>query len=220
MQRSSDLVPAPVVVGTIGVPELLTSGLTALLASHRDRVTIVTPDLLGRSPDDVPAIDVALCDTRDPTALSCVAELRRSRPLPVLEFVGVLGRPHLHQVAAQFEIGRLPIGLDAEGLIEALTRTARSGRAVLAYAMDGYAETAHLSPREVQILELVCSGLTNAEIATRLFLSINSVKTYIRTLYRKIGVTRRAQCVAWGMALERTGSWSDTDPTASADLAH
>jgi DNA-binding NarL/FixJ family response regulator len=61
-----------------------------------------------------------------------------------------------------------------------------------------------LSPREAEILALIADGRSNVEIAEQLFLSINSVKTYIRTLYRKAGVTRSAQCVAWGVALQRT----------------
>ena len=56
-----------------------------------------------------------------------------------------------------------------------------------------------LSPREEEILAFIAQGLTNAEIARNLYLSINSVKTYVRTAYRKIGVTRRSQAVAWGI---------------------
>ena len=56
-----------------------------------------------------------------------------------------------------------------------------------------------LTPREAEILSLVTQGLTNSEIGSQLYLSINSVKTYIRAAYRKIEVTRRAQAVAWGM---------------------
>lgn len=54
-----------------------------------------------------------------------------------------------------------------------------------------------LSPRESQVLTLVGQGLTNIEIGERLGLSINSVKTYIRSGYRKIGVNRRSQAVSW-----------------------
>ncbi len=57
----------------------------------------------------------------------------------------------------------------------------------------------HLTPREEQILVLVTAGLTNSEIAEHLSLSINSIKTYVRQAYRKIGATRRAQAVAWGL---------------------
>ena len=38
-----------------------------------------------------------------------------------------------------------------------------------------------------------------AEIAERSYLSINSVKTYIRTAYRKLGLSRRSQAVRWGL---------------------
>ena len=56
-----------------------------------------------------------------------------------------------------------------------------------------------LSPREAEILALITQGLTNKEIAGRVYLSINSVKTYIRSAYRKINVERRPQAVLWGV---------------------
>jgi NarL family two-component system response regulator LiaR len=56
-----------------------------------------------------------------------------------------------------------------------------------------------LTPRELEMLEMITRGHSNEEIANSLFLSINSVKTYIRTAYRKIGVTRRPQAVLWGV---------------------
>ena len=58
---------------------------------------------------------------------------------------------------------------------------------------------AGLTAREAEVLALITQGLSNQEIAERSYLSINSVKTYIRTAYRKVGVTRRAQAVVWGM---------------------
>ena len=47
------------------------------------------------------------------------------------------------------------------------------------------------------MLALIAQGLSNQEIADGAFLSINSVKTYIRSAYRKIGVQRRTQAVLW-----------------------
>jgi DNA-binding NarL/FixJ family response regulator len=58
---------------------------------------------------------------------------------------------------------------------------------------------AGLSAREVQVLALIAEGLTNQEIADRVFVSINSVKTYIRSAYRKIGVNSRSQAAVWAM---------------------
>jgi DNA-binding NarL/FixJ family response regulator len=56
-----------------------------------------------------------------------------------------------------------------------------------------------LSPRESTVLALVTRGFGNQDIADELYLSINSVKTYIRSAYRKIGVSTRSQAVAWAI---------------------
>ena len=56
-----------------------------------------------------------------------------------------------------------------------------------------------LSAREAEIIALITQGLSNQEIAQRSYLSINSVKTYIRTAYRKMGVASRSQAVLWGV---------------------
>ena len=58
-------------------------------------------------------------------------------------------------------------------------------------------DTVGLSPRETDVLRLVVLGFSNKEIARELYVSVNSVKTYIRSAYRKIGVTTRPQVVSW-----------------------
>ena len=50
-----------------------------------------------------------------------------------------------------------------------------------------------LSPREREILELIAEGLSNAEIAERLFLSKGTVQNYVSTLFAKLDVTDRTQ---------------------------
>ena len=49
----------------------------------------------------------------------------------------------------------------------------------------------------LRALQLIASGLSNEEIAGRLYLSRNSVKSSVRSAYRKIGVTRRTQAAMW-----------------------
>ncbi len=56
-----------------------------------------------------------------------------------------------------------------------------------------------LTARESEVVALITQGLSNAEIATRSYLSINSVKSYIRAAYRKMGVESRSQAVLWGV---------------------
>ncbi|MEO7589360.1 MAG: response regulator transcription factor [Arachnia sp.] len=64
---------------------------------------------------------------------------------------------------------------------------------------DWPGQGAGLSAREAEVLALITQGYTNNDIASRSYLSINSVKSYIRSAYRKIGVERRSQAVRWGM---------------------
>jgi len=54
---------------------------------------------------------------------------------------------------------------------------------------------ARLSSREREVLALIATGATNAEIAGRLFLSPHTVKEHTSALYRKLGVRNRAQAV-------------------------
>jgi LuxR family maltose regulon positive regulatory protein len=53
-----------------------------------------------------------------------------------------------------------------------------------------------LSEREVEVLRLVASGLSNREIGRRLVLSLNTVKGHTRAIYAKLGVHSRTQAVA------------------------
>ena len=58
-----------------------------------------------------------------------------------------------------------------------------------------------LSSRELEVLALIAKGLTNQEIAARLYLSLHTVKAHARTIYAKLGVSSRTQAVARGRAL-------------------
>ncbi len=52
-----------------------------------------------------------------------------------------------------------------------------------------------ISNREYEVLELMATGMTNHEIAKELFISVNTVKTHIGSLYTKLDVGRRTQAV-------------------------
>jgi pimeloyl-ACP methyl ester carboxylesterase/DNA-binding CsgD family transcriptional regulator len=54
------------------------------------------------------------------------------------------------------------------------------------------ADSAHLSPRELEVLELVATGLTNDAIAARLVLSVRTVERHLSNIYGKLGVTGKA----------------------------
>jgi ATP/maltotriose-dependent transcriptional regulator MalT len=52
-----------------------------------------------------------------------------------------------------------------------------------------------ITPRELEILGLIAAGLSNREIASRLFVSENTVKTHSSRLFDKLGAKRRTQAV-------------------------
>jgi two-component system, NarL family, response regulator LiaR len=56
-------------------------------------------------------------------------------------------------------------------------------------------EEADLSARELEVLRLIAKGLSNQEIASALYVSVNTVKTHITNLFYKLEVTRRTQAV-------------------------
>jgi len=53
-----------------------------------------------------------------------------------------------------------------------------------------------LTPRECEVLELIGAGLSNAEIAERLFVSVTTVKTHINSIFSKLSLRDRAQAIA------------------------
>jgi DNA-binding CsgD family transcriptional regulator len=52
-----------------------------------------------------------------------------------------------------------------------------------------------LSPQELKVLHRLCAGQTYAEIAEALVVSINTIKTQVSSIYRKLGVSRRAEAM-------------------------
>lgn len=62
-----------------------------------------------------------------------------------------------------------------------------------------HVDAAGLSPREVEVLRLVAAGLSNGEVATKLFLSLRTVHAHLRSIYRKLGVNSRSAATRYAV---------------------
>jgi len=52
-----------------------------------------------------------------------------------------------------------------------------------------------ITPRELEVLQLIADGLSNKEIAVRVFVSENTIKTHLSRVFDKLGARRRTQAV-------------------------
>jgi NarL family two-component system response regulator LiaR len=195
----------PVRVALVNDYEIVVKGLARLLEPYRDRVHLVEFD--ARRPV-VRDVDVVLYDTfaqdqGDRAALRELVEEGSRGKVVVYSW-----NTHAELVRGAAErgaAGYLSKGLTADELVDAIERLHQEGSVTRLtessgeLAGDWPGRAAGLSAREAEVLALITQGLTNDEIARRTYLSINSVKTYIRSAYRKIEVTRRPQAILWGV---------------------
>ena len=182
--------------------EIALLGLAQMFARRPSEVQIVDLTTLPRMPRDP---DVILYDTfgrlpeNDMKLRTIVAQNDAK--------VVVYSWDHYPEDAAQRQgaAGYLHKGLDSDALVDAIvaiheggTPPAGAGHGAEDAVLTWPGQVFGLSARESEVLSFITRGLSNEEIAQRSYLSINTVKSYIRNAYRKIGVQTRSQAVAWG----------------------
>ncbi|HEY0950219.1 response regulator transcription factor [Nocardioides sp.] len=180
---------------------MIAAGVEHLLARFPDRIAIV--DEAAADDDTVVVYDVYGLFVGHEEDFERVVKRHPDR---VLALSRVL-QPGLTARALDLgAVASVSIGLPAEELADAIESFA------LGHLQDGsqadldnqadrrrqLGRDVNLTPREQQVLALIVAGRSNDELAADLYLSINTVKSMIRSVYRKIGVTSRAQAVAWG----------------------
>ena len=187
--------------------EVVVQGLAAMLRSYQDTVQVVELDLNKNVGQPV---DITLYDTFAGTQ----GDRAEARVLAANKLAGKvvvyswnLDAALVTTALANGASGYLSKGLPARDLVEALHAVHRGVQevwpvrpgATRVVGGDWPGREEGLTPREAEVLALITQGLSNVEIAERANLSINSVKTYIRSCYRRIGVTNRTNAVLWGV---------------------
>ena len=186
--------------------EIVVEGLAQMLKPFEDRVTVVETVANEPVSQDV---DIVLYDNfgqphHKGLDLDVLLSQARARHLVIYTWHV---DPALVDIALDVgATGYLPKNLTADELVSALERI-NAGEVVAPETSpdpqpgsgDWPGRTFGLSERESEIIALITQGLTNEQIADRAYLSINTVKSYIRTAYRKMGVRSRSQAVLWGI---------------------
>jgi DNA-binding NarL/FixJ family response regulator len=197
----------PIRIGLVNDYEVVLAGVAHLLDRYGDRVVVAEIDLTEAICEDV---DIALYDNfaqgeadhDDIEALIASPHARR-----VVVYTWNFDERLVQAALDRGTDGYLSKALPASELVDALERV-HGGEVVVSTApdrgcpsvgQDWPGRTEGLSERESEILALITQGRTNNEIGALTFLSIHSIKTYIRSTYRKIGVTSRTQAVLWGV---------------------
>lgn len=200
------MVSGPIRVAVVNDYEMVVAGVAAMLAPYHDRVSVIE---LDSGLPVISDVDVILYDTFGQIQGDGVdlEDLVSGTDARVVIFSWNVQGELVQRAIARGAAGYLSKGLSAEQVVDGLEAVHR-GEKVTPEGQDDAGERGAgewpgrqygLTARESEVLALITQGLSNQEIAERTYLSINSVKTYIRTAYRKIGVARRSQAVGWGM---------------------
>ncbi|HEV8566185.1 MAG TPA: response regulator transcription factor [Actinoplanes sp.] len=177
-------------------------------------------EVVGEAADGVDAValarrlqpDVALLDIRMPKmdgleALRLLAGPGVADPIKVVVVTTFDLDEYVHQALRGGAVGFLLKDSGPALLIEAV-RAAVSGDALISPSITvrllehlsrpaPARDDGGLSPRELDVVKLAARGLTNAEIATQLFISVGTVKTHLGSVQTKLGARNRVEIAAW-----------------------
>ena len=191
----------PVRVALVNDFELIVRGLTGMLGPFHHRLVVTELDV-GTNPGR--QVDVVLFDTfgQARAGLERVHSLAAdSRVGAVAVYTWALPPEQLDAVMAAGARAVLSKSMSAAELSEALIAV-DAGEIVISPVLRGGRDVAWpghdfgLTPRESEVAAFLAEGLSNREIADALCLSEHTVKSHLKSIFRKAGVVSRAQAVA------------------------
>ena len=187
--------------------DVVVVGLAHLFDPYADRVLVAELDTNEAVSDDV---DVALYDSfaqpeADHGDIEVLVQNPHARHVAV--YTWNFHPALIESALAKGAHGYLSKTLPARELVAAVESIA-AGEVVVseppprsrpAPGLEWPGRTEGLTDREAEVLALITQGKSNLDIAAVMYLSINTVKSYIRSAYRKIGVATRGQAILWGV---------------------
>jgi len=197
----------PFTVALVDDYDVVLLGLARIFDGYQDRLVVAEID--ANAPLDEP-IDVVLYDAfaQPESSHEQIGELvKNPRARHVVVYTWNF-HPELVQSAREQGVhGYLSKTLPAADLVAAL-EAVHEGQVVVSDSSSGTRSAPDLdwpgrregiTDRESEVLALITQGMSNAAVAELTYLSPNTVKSYIRSVYRKIGAESRTQAVLWGI---------------------
>lgn len=199
--------PRPITVALVDDYDVVVIGVANILGKYPERVVIAEIDTNQPLSDEV---DIVLYDSfaqpeSDHDEIKVLIDNPRAHNVVV--YTWNFHPDLVEQARHQGVRGYLSKSMPANDLVAAL-EAVHSGEVVVseppprarpASGSDWPGRDTGLSDRESEVLALITQGKSNDEIAALCYLSINTVKSYVRSAYRKIEVDSRTQAVLWGI---------------------
>ena len=191
--------------------EMVREGLQLMFAADPDLEVVATAasgeeavELITTSQADVVLMDLHMPGMGGLGALRALRH--RGATAQVLVLTGIagdqdalaaIGAGAAGYVLKQVPVAQLKVAIRAVAAGQAYLDPAVTG-IVLGFARRGFRDSGgpwHLSQRELEVLELIAAGLSNREIASRLFLSEQTIRSHIKSTLRKMGKKHRLEAV-------------------------
>lgn len=207
---------SPVRLVLVDDHEMVIEGLKAMLAAFKDRVLVIGHAVgAERALTVVDELnpDIVLCDVRmqGSSGLDLCRDLRERNPDRKVVMLSVYDdEQYLFEALRVGASGYLLKSVSSDELVRQIEFAYGGATAIdpgmAARAADTAARLQRdefwpgvrqgLTQRESEILSFVVAGLSNRGVATKLVIGEETVKTHLRSIYRKLGVTDRAGAVA------------------------
>jgi DNA-binding NarL/FixJ family response regulator len=199
-------VSPPVRVAVVNDYELIVAGLERLLRRFPDKIVVCDRIVADESIEE--PVDVALFDLYGRLGIAG-SKLRALCDDPKIDHVAVfsleLGPDLIAEGRAAGASGFISKALPGTDIADALVRTATGDPVVAAMPrprpatpeLAWPAQSVGLTERESQTLVLLADGLSNREIAAALFLSAETIKSYLAQVFQKLGVRNRVEAAAF-----------------------
>ena len=193
--------------------EMVRCGVKSLLAGTEIKIVAEAPSgnaavKLALAKD----LNVVLLDVRMPDGdgLTALGRIKLAKPnLPVLLFSAFDNPVNIAKAVALGASGFLLKGCKPEELLKAIRRAAAGKNAWSRVKRRGVGPAtrtarvgileASVSEREGEVLRHMANGLTNEQIAAAMNIGSHAVKTYVKAILRKIGVSHRTQAALWAI---------------------